>query len=309
MNRRDFLYIAGANSLSLALAKNVFAETDSTPVKKENLTAKDLNDYLRSLWKVSEPSVDRIIIGDPDTVVKKIGTCWMPDWETCRKAVEKGVNVLVAHEPTFYTQWDLEGKKDDFLSVGSVLKEDYLRHRDKKVKWINDAGLVIIRCHDVWDTISKCGIPYALGKVLEFSNDDIIRSRTYYNVYKITPKPAIEVAKHIAERLKSLNQPGVAFYGDENYMVSSVGVGTGWMSDPLIYGDLKPDLYIAIDDVIRTWVQTVYAQETGQPLVVINHGTTEEPGIRLLNAHLDKVFTEIEVVHFYQGCGYKWITV
>ena len=173
MDRRKFLSLAGTSSLSLALAENLFAEMDLASIKIENLTAKEINNYLRSLWKVPKPSVDRIIIGNPDTIVKKIGTCWMPDWQTCREAVAKGINVLVSHEPTFYTQWDLDGKKDDFLSDDSVLKDDYLKHRDKKVKWINEAGLVIIRCHDVWDTIAKFGIPYALGEVLGFSNDDI----------------------------------------------------------------------------------------------------------------------------------------
>ena len=72
--------------------------------------------------------------------------------------------------------------------------------------------------------------------------------------------------------------------------------------------DLKPDLFIAIDDSINTWIQTVYAEDSGHPLVVINHGASEEFGIRSLNDHLKMTFTDYDVIHLDQGCSYKWIT-
>ena len=31
----------------------------------------------------------------------------MSTWEACKKAVASGVNVLITHEPTFYTHRDL----------------------------------------------------------------------------------------------------------------------------------------------------------------------------------------------------------
>lgn len=72
--------------------------------------------------------------------------------------------------------------------------------------------------------------------------------------------------------------------------------------------DLKPDIFIVIDDVIRTWIETEYAEDTGQPLVVINHGTSEEFGMRWLNDHLKKTFSQYDVIHLSQGCSYRWIT-
>jgi hypothetical protein len=48
---------------------------------------------------------------------------------------------------------------------------------------------------------------------LGFRKDDIIRSKPYYNVYRIEPKPAMEVARSIAARLASIRQPVVAFFG------------------------------------------------------------------------------------------------
>jgi hypothetical protein len=91
-------------------------------------------------------------------------------------------------------------------------------------------------------------------------------------------------------------------------MVESIGVGTGAICDPLRFAGLDPDLFIVIDDSIHTWTQTTYARDSGKPLVVINHGTSEEPGIVALNQHLKGVFLDYDVKHFNQGCSYKFIT-
>lgn len=309
MDRRRFLEMAGKGSLGLVLSSGVSAANKTKAKGKgKMLKAKDIQAYLRSLCEVPEPSVDRIIIGEGDTVVTKIGTAWMPYWKTCREAVKQGVNTLVVHEPTFYTHWDLDAKDSDYFRDDVPGRREYFRLRAEKIKWINENGLVIIRSHDVLDKVARFGIPYSLGEVLGFSEGDLIRSRKFYNIYKIEPKPAVEVARYIAERLKKLGQPGVAFYGDENYKVSSVGVGTGCICNPIQFMDLEPDLFIGVDDTIRTWTQATYAEDTGRPLVVINHGTSEENGMKLLNAELKKAFPDKDVVHFEQGCGYKWIT-
>ena len=274
---------------------------------KDIRTAGDLQKYLRSLYSVDEPSVDRIIIGDPDTKIKKAGTAWMPYFKTLRNAVSQGINVLVVHEPTFYAHWDLD-KKDYYSSPPSVAKDQYIEAIETKKKWIESNGLVIIRCHDVLDIVKNFGIPFALGQKLGFRNEDIIRSKDYYNVYRIEKNSAANIAREIAAKLKDFNQPGVAFYGDPNRPVSTVGLGTGCICDPRQYAELKPDLCIAIDDTVKAWVQPTYAEDTGKPLVVINHGTSEENGVRLLNEHLGKNFPSIEFIHLDQGCSYNWIT-
>ena len=141
-----------------------------------------------------------------------------------------------------------------------------------------------------------------------FSTDTIANSKTYYNVYTINPAPAVEVAKQIARKLAVVEQPGVAFYGNPQSKVSTVGIGTGCFSDPKDFMDLNPDLFITIDDSINTWIQTTYAEDSGHPLVVINHGTSEEFGMRTLNDHLKAIYTDYNVLHLKQGCSYKWVT-
>ena len=299
MKRKEFLITTGLASVSLN-----FGITD---IRRELTTAADLQNYLRGLFPVKEPSVDRIIIGDPATKIKKAGTVWTPYLKTLKDAVNQGINVLIVHEPTFYRHWDLDNPGTSLFNIPSPAKEQYIEAVEVKKKWIENSGLVIIRSHDVPDIIKGFGMPFALGRKLGFKNEDIVNSKDFYNVYRIKKDLALNVARNIASNLKDFNQPGVAFYGDPERFVSTVGLGTGYICNPQNYAELNPDMYIAIDDQIRTWIQTTYSEDTGIPLVVINHGTSEEMGMRLLNEYLTKNIPEIEFIHLNQGCSYKWI--
>ena len=306
MERKEFIKIAAISGGYLAATGTTAAVSYSG--SESGLTAAQLQIFLTSRVDLKPDTVDRIIIGKPETVVRKIGTCWMSTWDACKKAVNAGVNVLITHEPTFYTHRDLDEVPAFLKRWPDYTKEQYLAQIRKKEKWINDNGLVIIRNHDTLDALKEKGIPFAFGQFLGFKNSDIIASRTYYNVYKFTKQTASSFSKSLAVKLKELGQPGVAFYGDPEREVSSVGIGTGWICDPMDYADLKPDVFVAIDDVVRTHIQTVFAEDTGQPLVVINHGTSEEMGMRSLNQIIKDKYPDIEVIHFTQGCTYEWIS-
>jgi putative NIF3 family GTP cyclohydrolase 1 type 2 len=312
MRRRTFIGLAGAASAGAFVAGTRSSASAGIGASGRRasaapLLAKDVAACLRSLVEVAEPSVDRIVIGDPETEVAKIGTCWMPYWDTCRQAVRDGVNLLVVHEPTFYTHWDLDEKSPDLFAASPAGREAYLKAVGAKKDWIRANKLVIIRCHDVEDKIGGFGVPFAFGRLLGFDNGDIVRSKPYYNVYRTEPRPAIEVARTIARKMAEVRQPGVAFYGDGKRIVDSVGVGTGCYCDPIEFMDLAPALFVSIDDVVRTWTQTVYARDTGHPLVVVNHGATEEAGVRGLSEFLKSRYPERQVIHYAQGCGYDWV--
>lgn len=307
MIRKEFIKLAALSGAYAASSK--VADALARPaISSTELTVTQLQSFLTSMVNLKPDTVDKIIIGDADTKVRKIGTCWMSTWEACKKAVASGVNVLITHEPTFYTHRDL-GEVPGFLKKNpEYTKTQYLTQIEKKKKWIDDNGLVIIRNHDTLDALPGKGIPFAFGQFLGFKNSDIIASKTYYNVYKFNKQSASSFAKTLAIKLRELGQPGIAFYGDQSREVSSVGIGTGWICDPMDYAELKPDVFVAIDDVIRTHVQTVYAEDSGHPLIVINHGVSEEMGMRSLNQIIKEKYPDIEVLHFSQGCTYDWIT-
>ena len=164
--------------------------------------------------------MDRIVIGDPETKIQKVGTCWQPYFSTLRQAKGLGINLMIVHEPTFYTHWDLDQESSLYNSTPSPAREKYQEAIAVKKKWIEDNEMVIIRSHDVPDIVKGFGMPFALGKALGYDNSDIIRSRDYYNVYRVETDTAWNLARKMASSLLVLNQPGVAFYGDRERLVS-----------------------------------------------------------------------------------------
>jgi putative NIF3 family GTP cyclohydrolase 1 type 2 len=272
------------------------------------MTAHELNQWLRSLHAVPEPTVDRIIVGDPAAIVRSIALVWMPTWAALREAAAHGANVVVAHEPTFFTHHDLDGFDAAFADVPPKAKALLDATREAKLRWINESGIVVIRCHDVLDAMPG-GVVDCLAKGLGFSIDDYAASWNRYRVVRLsTPMRAEDVARQLATSFALLGQPGVGFYGDAARRVHTLGLGTGYGCEPWRFVELGADMGVTIDDRLKTWTEGEWAEDSGFPLAVINHGTSEEWGVRRLAALMWKQFHPLSVHLIAQGCGYRWIT-
>jgi putative NIF3 family GTP cyclohydrolase 1 type 2 len=271
------------------------------------MTAGELHRWLRSLHDVPEPSVDRIIAGDPETRVRAIAVVWMPTWEALREACARGCNVIVAHEPTFFTHLDFDGFETEFARLPSRARESVFATRESKRAWIRDHGLVVIRCHDVLDAMPG-GVVDSLSAALGFAKEDEVKAVPHHRVVKIEPAiPAGELAQRLANRFAGIGQPGVAFYGDPQRTVRSLGLGTGYACEPWTFVELGADMCVTIDDRIKTWTESEWADDSGFPMIVIHHGTSEEWGVRRLREIVAERFPEINVQQIRQGFRARWV--
>ena len=82
----------------------------------------------------------------------------------------------------------------------------------------------------------------------------------------------------------------------------TVCVGTGCYCTPIACMDMAADLYVAVDDTIRNWVEASIARDTGLPLVGVNHGTSEEAGFAQVAHMLRRLLPLIDLFHYKQGC-------
>lgn len=259
------------------------------------MTALELNQALCALWPDLnlEKTVDRVIAGDPHREVFKVAVCWMPYSSTLKQAAAMGCNVVVTHEPTFFDHFELRQ---------APANPEFHAAKAKKEALINELGLTIMRCHDVWDAIPSIGVPFEWGRFLGLGEP--IKSERYLNLYAVGPQPAIEVAKMLASKTALAGQKTVEFYGDPARMVSTVGIGTGCCSEGLRLYELGADLAVTVDDIARAWIIGEYCQDEGHPLVVVNHGVSEDCAMESLTTQIREFLPGVEVVRIVQGASY-----
>lgn len=303
MHRRTFL----AKSLLSSAAIPVIATRGSAAESVDALTAGDVHDYLRSFgegWIDPTRTVDTFKAGNPKLVVKGIAVAWMSYFASLRKAQELGCNLFITHEPTYYNHTDLDNSFFDFEIA-----------REKKA-FLEQSGMAVIRCHDVWDRVPEIGIRDAWASFLGLENEILARAptapsgaRPYCGVYEIEPTTAAEFAKGIAGRLAPLGQQTVQLVGPENKQIRTVAVGTGAATSfRHMFNDLKADLAVCSDDGFTFWRDGAMALDMGYPVVVVNHACSEEIGMQRMAEHLAEKYSEIPVRHIAQECMFKTVT-
>lgn len=242
-------------------------------------------------WVDWQNTVDRLIIGDPETEVKGIAVAWQSRTAALREAIRRGCNLFVTHEPTFYRH------REDSDSIFSDPQSA------SKRKFILENGLVIYRCHDVWDRMPGIGIVDSWAKHLRLGRR--IAEAPFTAVHESPVGTLSELASHVAAATESLGQPWVEMVGEPKVPVSRVGIGCGAIIRVREMIDLGADVIIATDDGTRYWYTGAWSLETRTPMIVVNHATAEEPGLRNLAEYISTNFSGVRTEFIAQGCMYS----
>jgi putative NIF3 family GTP cyclohydrolase 1 type 2 len=266
------------------------------------MRAKHLQAHLRSLnggWVDPEHTVDTFKAGDSETEVAGIAVAWMSTRRALEQALALGCNVFVTHEPTYYTHEDDAAHPTAQLPVA----------REKR-SFIEESGLVIIRCHDLWDQVPVMGIPDTWGFALALG--EAVGGEGYFRVYDVSGRTAGDVARQVALRTGLFGQEAVQLIGDPATPVSRVVIGTGAIT-PLFeviaeFGESHGvDLAICTDDGFTYWKHGAYALDAGFPVIIVNHATSEEAGMGALADHLRAQFPDVPVHFIREGCMYQLV--
>jgi putative NIF3 family GTP cyclohydrolase 1 type 2 len=248
----------------------------------------------RAEWVDRNKTVDRIVVGDPEKNASRALVTWMPSISAIRTAAERGVELLICHEPAFW-----EHRDDAPAKRAAAL--------DKK-RLIEESALILLRNHCCWDRWPEIGIPWAWAAFLGLEGKPALTgNRGYQHRYDITPIPFGRFAENVAARTARIGEPMVEVAGDLMKPVSRIGIGTGCACDVFAYVEMGCDCCIVCDDGIKYWKHVQYAEDLGIPVICVNHGTSEEPGMvtltRYINENIDGVFAE----HLSQGCRYTQV--
>ena len=243
-------------------------------------------------WVNWSNTTDGFHFGDPETEVRGIAVAWKPYWKTLKKTVALGCNFLLTHESIFR-----DGKIGDETDAASSFEQD-------KLAWLQESGLAVYRCHDVWDVIPEIGVRDSWAKGLGFEGEPL-KVDGYYRVEDVSGQTFGEVCKHVASKMQSVGQEGVLAVGDANRPVNRLALGTGAITRLDKIRELEADVCVLCDDYFRYVRDGALFQDLDLPFIVVNHGAKEEWGIENLFRHARDTFPEVPTHFIAQGCPYQ----
>ena len=264
----------------------------------------------RGTWVNWKRSCDRVLFGAPDGTVTKAAVAWKPTWNNLKRAVELGCDLFITHEPLYIA----EKNEYEIWMGGSVnsydqkIQEIPVDEEDvwvKKREWLDKQNLTVIRCHDFWDDFPDIGIHGAWAKFLGF-NGKPINSMKFYETHSVEGLSLIQLVKKIQQKCKEIGQNIVHYIGNPEMSVHKIALGTGAITHyRIMHYELEADVLVLTDDGTRLWESAQWAEDANIGLIIVNHATAEEPGIRYLAEYMKSQFPNIDFSLIEGGCLYR----
>jgi len=233
-------------------------------------------------WR--EKTVDGIIVGSPDTPVHGIATTMMATLDVMQRAAAAGKNMVITHEPTFYSHQDtVDELKDD---------ETY----KYKLDFIRKNNMVAFHFHDHWHGHEPDGIAYGMSRELGWEKlADAQNSRLFAFPNAVT-------LQHLAKELKSkLRIRTIRVLGDPHLPIHHAIASWGYVSQfpgiPLL---ARPDVDVLICGETREWEVVEYAQDMiasgkKKALIVLGHVLSEQSGMKYCAEWLRPFIPELPI--------------
>jgi len=245
-------------------------------------------------WNNWDDTTDGIKAGDPEREIKSMAVCWKSTFPQLRKARELGCDFFLSHEATFL-------KGDRGLETPVAIPQEA-----EKLKFLEETGMAVYRCHDVWDLMPYHGVKDSWARRLGFGGA-ALNSSKYYSVFQVPPSTVEAQAKRILELTRPLGQRALKIVGDPGKTITKLALGTGASTDVLEAMSLGAEAAVLSDDFMAICRIGSLAIDADFPLIIVNHATSEEWGIMELAAHCRREFKELEVHFLPQGCQYETV--
>ncbi len=230
-------------------------------------------------WR--EQTVDRLIAGTPELPVKGIASTMMATLDVLQRAAAKGLNMIVTHEPTFYSHQD---------RIEPIEQDPLYRH---KLEFIQKNGLSVFHFHDHWHGHKPDGI--ATGMIRELGWEKY-NDPDNFRLFKFQGMTLAKLAKQMATKL---NIQTMRVIGDPELPVQRVMASWGNVS-------LMPGVpFLAQADVLivgetNEWELVEYVQDaisSGQKkgLIIMGHVLSEQAGMKYCAEWLKGFIPEVPI--------------
>jgi len=276
MNRRTFNQSAAMVAAASALQPLSFAQSGSMPTAAQ--VVETIKQHLNMTWNYKTYR-DTFKAGDPNTPVKAIATTFMSTLDVLQRAHAQGLNFVITHEPTFWSDADLI----------VPIEKDALRR--EKLRFVESNGMVIWRIHDHCHRIKPDPMSAGTDRLLGWPTDPA--EARFYRFP--TPVKLKDLAEQVAKKLYTRS---VRMIGDPEMMVSTVGRGGHALSGHISSLE-KAD--VALSSEVREWESVQYVRElidSGEKkgLIVIAHEAGEEEGMVIFTDFMKTAVPNIKTV-------------
>jgi putative NIF3 family GTP cyclohydrolase 1 type 2 len=281
ISRRGFLY-GGMAAAGGVLSERV---ADALAAATASLTAGQVVERIKANvgipWRTE--TVDRMIAGSPDTPVTGIATIMMATLEMIERAQAAGRNMVISHEPTFWSH------QDDV----SQLKDDEVYKY--KLDFIEKNKMAVFHFHDHWHGHKPDGIATGMARELGWEKYQHAENPKLFTL------PETTLARLAAELETKLKAGTIRVVGDPTLAVRRVIASWGYVSEfpglPLLG---RPDIDVLIVGETREWEVVEYAQDliaSGKKkgLVLLGHVVSEQAGMKYCAEWLKGFVTEVPV--------------
>lgn len=244
---------------------------------------------------------DTVKCGDAEQECTGIAVTCYVTMDVIRQAREKNVNLIICHEPLFYSHDD----QQDWLQGDSVFEE--------KLASLNNANIVVWRDHDhmhgpggPFATVHEVPDYIYYGIMMELGwQDFVVGEKTKPLWFRI---PATTAQKLAQELLEKLNLRGMRIVGDKNAQVSTVylceHVHGDAHDDQIVRNAAKADVLIPLEIVdwtVSEYVRDAAAQGKGKAILEMGHFNFEELGMKYMLKWLPEVIHNAAPVHYLQS--------
>ena len=252
------------------------------------MQAQEVIDHLEALgtWVDWNKTRDIVLAGDVTREIERVGVTWVATMACVHDAVARGIDLLITHENPFYAP-----STDPHRLV--------YRQREEKRALIEESGMVVYRCHDVWDKVPGVGVADCWAKILGLPCTRKVES--YIQHARVEPVSVRDFARRVAAALAPYGEESVWVVGDLDAQVREVGLGTGAATDVCRMLEQPCDVCIVADDGISNFHDVQLAIDAGVPLIVVNHACCEKPGIDAMVAYLADAFPGLDVARLSEG--------
>jgi putative NIF3 family GTP cyclohydrolase 1 type 2 len=247
------------------------------------ITAREIVERIKQnvgvAWRAQ--TSDTFKAGNEEAIITGIGTSVMSTYAVLEKAAASKKNLIVTHEPTFYTGND---------NVAD-LTENPLYQR--KLAFIKEHNLVVWRFHDHWHQRRPEPMSQGLAQFLGWDRYPVSEDR-------VISIPSASLSTVVKEVQAKLRVHAVRVIGAPDTRITRVAFLPGTPPSAISVARVLPSVDLVIVGEQREWEGIYYAHDAvasgeKKALIAIGHTISEDPGMKLCADWLKTFISEVPI--------------